>query len=88
MEEFGKRNWDDNPIGFFNAFFNPKYNAGYFFISDLQKKFSFFSYTKEDGLNEETLSITKGTLILFARLAFDKLEGKNQYWEFTKKEEE
>ena len=89
MEKIKQRNWDDNPRGFFKAYFDAKYNAGYFFISPISNTFSFFSYNKAEGIIEESLSINKDTIVLFARLAYDKLNGEdNNLWKFEKKEVE
>ena len=83
------RSWDEKPSAFFEAYFDEKYNAGYFFISPISNTFSFFSCNKADGVIEEQLSINKDTIVLFARLAYDKLEVEdNNHWKFEKKEVE
>lgn len=88
MEKLKERNWDDNPRGFFKAYFDAKYNAEFLFISPLCNKFSFYSYINGE-VCEEKLTINKDTIVLFARLAYDKLNGEdNNHWKFEKKEVE
>lgn len=88
MEDIKKRNWDDNPRGFFDAYFDINNNAVCFFMSPVSKTFSF--YTWNDGeMMEEELTITGETIALFGQVAFDKLEFESRnFLQFMKKEVE
>ena len=88
MEELKKRNWDDNPRGFFDAYFDKNNNAVCFFVSPLLTMFSFFSYIGND-VTEEQLTITGETIALFGELVFGRVEiGDKHYLKFFKKEVE